>query len=139
MSIKQKSDRLRGANGGFAAVLVNQLGDGRNAEIFFAADLVAFANHTDIFDVDRFSSIDRRLIIMIGQNTAAIRIMAGVDRSPVHDRCARINGVMIAESHAALSELPKGRRILLAHKIGTHPVPNDDHNVSIVAYRSGGD
>src|SRR5262249_43232339 len=110
MSIKQKSDCLRSGNGRFAPVLVNQLGDGRNAEVFLAAYLVDFANNTDIFNVDRFSSVDRRLIIMIGQNTAAIRIMAGVDRSPVHDRCARINGVMIAESHAALSELPKGRR-----------------------------
>jgi hypothetical protein len=39
--------------------------------------------------------------------------------------------MMIPENDPFPRQLPKRRRVLLAHKIGPHSIPNDNHHVSI--------
>ncbi len=132
MSIKQQPHRFCSRDRSAAAVLVDYLGDGRNPQVVVAADLIAFANNADIFNVDRLPRVNRRQVIVIRQNPAPIWINAGIDRGAADNRRAWINRVMIAKRHAIFREPPKRGRVLLANKIRTHPIPDHNHHVSIL-------
>ena len=75
---------------------------------------------------------------MVGEEAAVIRINAGRDSGAINDRGAWINRMMISKRDSALRQFPKRRRILFAHKIRTHSVPNHHHDMFAAANLSVG-
>src|SRR2546428_719596 len=67
-----------------------------------------------------------------------ISVMDSGDSGAINDRGARINRMMISKRDSALRQFPKRRRILFAHKIRTHSVPNHDHDMFAPANLSVG-
>ena len=66
---------------------------------------------------------------MVCGDSVPAGINTGDHRSAIYHRCAGINGMVIAKSDSLARKLPKRRRILLAHEIRSHPVPDNNHDV----------
>src|ERR1700736_3691430 len=106
MSIEQQPDRFRGCDRGFLSLLVEQLRNCLRGDVFVSRKFVAPTNHTRVFDVDRFLRVDLGPIIVICEDPASIRKIAGHDGGAVNDRGAWIDRMMISKSHSILCQLP---------------------------------
>src|SRR5215468_11261380 len=91
------------------------------------------------FDVDCVVRIDVRPIDVVRNDTASARIHTCRQRRAIYHGDTRIYRMMVSKRHALTRELPKRRSIVLGHKIWTHPVPYNNHYLTLrFRYDRGG-
>src|SRR5436190_13830397 len=122
MSVQQKADSFCGCSYAASASSLHQFGNRWNCNVFSARESVAFFDQRWQFDIERAARIDVWSIDVIRNDAAIPWVNTGYHRRAVHHRGARINGVVISKRDALVRKLPKGRSILLAHKIRTHSI-----------------
>src|SRR5947207_1929611 len=134
MSIQQKPYGLCSRNYRAPSCALNEFGDGWNRNVFAVRQLISLLHHYWNLNIDRVLRIDFRPIQMVCDDSISTGINTGDHRGPVHHRGTGINRMMVAKSDSLMRQLPKRRRVLFAHKIRPHSVP-DDHDYMPLGFR----
>ena len=129
MSILQQPNGFRRGNDAWPAGRANKFGDCRERDVFTAGNLVSLAHNLRGLDVDYLLVVDLRPKFVVRNDSAAVGISPGHERSAVHIGRARINRMMITKDDTVLGQLPKRRAVCFVHEIGAHSVPNNQHDV----------
>src|SRR5438093_12238666 len=82
-------------------------------------------------------AVDFRAVIMICDQSLRPCINNRDQRRSVYVCRTWKNRMVITENDSLMRELPKCGRIFVADKIGAHPVPNHNHDMSVGLGRLG--
>ncbi len=127
-SVGQQRDLFRTGDRRAHALRVKKLRQGSDCQITTARELIGAADHRRVLDAHRPFRINFRAEFLVAENRAVRRVRAGRKRGSVDLRGAGINRMVLGKEHAGLRQGPEMGRVLLAHEVGPHPIPDHDND-----------
>src|ERR1051325_4024172 len=137
MTIMQKGHRFRAGNSSSPTSRANHFCNRGCREVLPTTDFVSFLYDIQLGIFERALRVNSRTELTVGEQTIPIRIASCCDCSAINVSGGRINGMMMAEHHAFTKKLPQYWSISLRHEIGTHSIPDDHKNVTILLRLDG--